>query len=204
MRIFITLTFLFSTNLLAKPLFKIVEVKNISDIQKLWDIEPAVVNKIKSGEVFAESKVKTIKKKQSIKYFAAALHPQSCARSFRKLSLVDEYQNYLSYVKSSKYFDNTKVFQMKVDHMLLPFPMVIDIKIEKPSIPKTYPFYFLNGILKNLKGKMYMKNIEGRCLYYIKAKWRGRKTIMPDAILELASQTLTVITTQTLFRVSNI
>ncbi len=171
--------------------------------------------KIFAGEIFSESKVKSsssgpfsgpISKKgdtQELHFTIAGLHPKSCSYALKKLSVYEGYSKFLDFVKISKYSDQNQEIDFLLSHALLPYDMRLVFKLPRIESAGVYPFRFDQGILKDLKGDIYAINHNGRCLFFTRADWIGPHTGFPNIVFELFSQTLSKLSMERLFRVSN-
>lgn len=162
---------------------------------------------ILNNEVFSESKVKTIGDQpfqaQSLNFSIAGLHPKSCDYALKTLSLYEEYSRYLHFVKVSKYDEAKQEIDFFIEHTLLPYPIELTFTLPRVRTIGNYPFQFKVGILKDLKGMIYVQNYKNRCLFYTKANWYGPHTGVPSFLLEIFSQTLSKISMELLFRISS-
>lgn len=167
--------------------------------------------KILGGEIFSESKVKSstlienglVSQIQELHFTIAGLHPKSCEYALKKLALYENYSTFLDFVKESRYDEATKGINFLLAHPLLPYDMRLMFKLPRIEKPGVYPFEFDVGILKNLKGNIYAVEHKKRCLFFTKADWEGPHTNFPNIVFELFSQTLSKITMERLFRISN-
>jgi hypothetical protein len=167
--------------------------------------------KILKGEIFSESKVKSstlienglVKQIQELHFSIAGLHPKSCEYALKKLSLYESYSEFIDFVKESKYDEKKEEINFYLAHPLLPYDMRLIFKLPRIKKPGVYPFTFELGILKNLRGTIYVIDQKNQCLFYSKADWEGLHTGFPDLIFELFSQTLSKLTMERLFRISN-
>lgn len=167
--------------------------------------------KILDGEIFSESKVKSstlvenniVSQIQELHFTIAGLHPKSCEYALKKLALYENYSSFLDFVKESKYDEATKGINFLLSHPLLPYDMRLLFKLPRIEKPGVYPFEFDIGILKNLKGNIYAIDHNKRCLFFTKADWEGPHTNFPNIVFELFSQTLSKLTMERLFRISN-
>ena len=162
---------------------------------------------ILSGEVFSESRVENTKdglsSNQSLQFSIAGLHPKSCDYALKKLSLYEEYSTYLDFVKVSNYNESKQEIDFFIEHSLLPYRMELTFLLPRVRTVGSYPFTFQVGILKDLKGIIYVGKHKDRCLFYTTAKWKGPHTGIPGFILEIFSQTLSKISMELLFRISS-
>jgi hypothetical protein len=86
------------------------------------------------GEVISTGKVHSpTKKEQQMFLFVAGVHPRNCTRAMRKLSLYENYKNYMDFIKSSQYDEISQKFSFTIDHTLLPFPMIVKFKIPEQT-----------------------------------------------------------------------
>jgi hypothetical protein len=159
---------------------------------------------ILEGKVFSESTVKSLKlnKEQSLKFSIAGLQPKSCIYALKTLSLYEEYSHYLSFVKESYYDDPKKEITFLLSHFLLPYDMGLIFNLPRITTPGVYPFKFDIGILKDLRGKIYVSEYKDRCLFYTNAEWVGPHTGFPNMVFELFSQALSKLSMEMLFRIS--
>jgi hypothetical protein len=155
------------------------------------------------GEVLSSGKVDSpTEKEQNMTLFVSGIHPRNCARAMRKLSLYENYQNYMDFIKSSQYDEITQKFSFSIDHTLLPFPMVVRFKIPRITKEGHYPFTFDDGFLKDLKGTIIVQDVGKYCLLGLKADWRGPETRMPNLIFSTFVQTVGKLGLEHLIRVS--
>jgi hypothetical protein len=188
---------LFLTLIVSFPLYGEVLDDNVLPYKK------NLKEKIFAGEIFSESKVTSKEKTQELHFTIAGLHQKSCEYALKKLSLYENYSEFLDFVKTSQYNEQTTELNFLLSHPLLPYNMRLTFKL--PRITKTgvYPFTFDEGILKNLKGNIYVINHQNRCLFFSRADWVGPDTKFPNIIFEFFSQTLAKMTMERLFRLSN-
>ena len=140
---------------------------------------------------------------QSLKFSIAGLHPKSCDYALKKLSLYEEYSRYLDFVKVSKYDESKQEIDFFIEHTLLPYPIELTFILPRVRTVGQYPFRFQLGILKDLKGIIYVEKYKNRCLFYTSADWYGPHTGIPSLLLEIFSQTLSKISMELLFRISS-
>lgn len=167
--------------------------------------------KILGGEIFSESEVKsqTISEVgnkteiQELHFSIAGLHPKSCTYALKKLSLYENFSQFLDFVKVSRYNEQEKQIDFLLSHALLPYDMRLVFKLPRIDRPGVYPFMFEHGFLKNLKGDIYAINYGNRCLFYTKADWRGPHSGIPNIVFEFFSQTLAKFSMERLFRLSS-
>ena len=167
--------------------------------------------KIFDGAVFSESKVKSLvlvtgtkaEEIQELRFSIAGFHRKSCDYALKKLSLYESYSKFLDFVKESQYDEQKQEINFLLSHMLLPYDMRLIFKLPRITKEGTYPFEFEQGILKDLKGTIYVEKINDRCLFYSKADWSGTHTGFPNVVFEFFSQTLAKMTMERLFRLSN-
>ena len=163
--------------------------------------------KILEGSIFSESRVKSLtiadKKIQELNFSIAGLHEKNCTYALKTLSLYEGYSKFLDFVKESSYNEKDEVINFKLSHTLLPYDMRLLFKLPRITKPGNYNFIFEEGILKDLKGTIFVINHQNQCLFYSKAQWRGPTTGFPDLIFEFFSQTLSKLTMEKLFRISS-
>jgi hypothetical protein len=156
-----------------------------------------------NGEVISEAKVTSpAEKEQQLMLFVSGFHPRSCERAMRKLSLYENYDQYIDFIKSSKYDEKQQKFSFKIEHLLLPFPMFVSFKIPRIREEGQYQFLFEHGILKGLVGRIRLKNFSGHCLMGLKTDWRGPETSIPNFVFGTFLQTVGKMGLEHLIRVS--
>lgn len=167
--------------------------------------------KIFAGEIFSESKVKSLvlvqgpktEEIQELHFSIAGFHQKSCEYALKKLSLYENYSKFLDFVKQSQYDEKKQEINFLLSHTLLPYDMRLIFNLPRITKEGTYPFSFDQGILKDLKGTIYVEKIDNRCLFYSVADWSGKNTKIPNVVFEFFSQTLAKMTMERLFRLSN-
>lgn len=155
------------------------------------------------GEVISTGKVDSpTEKEQQMFLFVSGIHPRNCTRAMRKLSLYENYHNYMDFIKTSSYNDQTQKFTFSIDHALLPFPMYVGFKIPRITKEGYYPFTFEDGFLKNLKGTVIVQEVGKFCLLGLKTDWRGPESKIPDVVFSTFVQTVGKLGLEHLIRVS--
>lgn len=155
------------------------------------------------GEVVSTGKVHSpTPKEQQMFLFVAGIHPRNCTRAMRKLSLYENYHNYMDFIKSSSYNEKTQKFTFTVDHALLPFPMIVGFKIPRITSEGHYPFTFEDGFLKDLKGTVIVQEVGKFCLLGLKTDWRGPESRIPNVVFSTFVQTVGKLGLEHLIRVS--
>lgn len=166
----------------------------------------AVKEKILKGEVYSESVVENFGEvpfiTQSLKFSIAGLHPKSCEFALRKLSLYEDFSHYLDFVKISKYDQVEEEIDFSIEHSLVPFPFHLTFKLPRIRTVGQYPFMLRKGLFKDLAGMIYVIDYKNRCLFYTTASWFGPHTGYPGILIEVFSQTLSRISMERLFRMS--
>ena len=123
------------------------------ELKPFYSVSEGQLEDLLKGEVISTSKVDSpTDKEQQMMLFVSGIHPRNCTRAMRKLSLYENYHNYMDFIKSSKYDEKSQKFSFTVDHALLPFPMVVGFKIPRITKAGVYPFTFEDGFLKGLHG----------------------------------------------------
>lgn len=165
-----------------------------------WKLTDKSIEYVKKQKIVVESTVDSTDKNQSFKLNVAAMHKESCTKVLRKLSLYENYSEMISFIKTSTYDDKQHLLTIKADHALLPYPMLVHIIVDRATKPGIYPFTFPTGIFTGLKGKFIIKKIGNQCAFYAESDWKGKKTNIPDFVIELFSETLTKLGGEILFR----
>lgn len=168
-----------------------------------WDLSKTDKEYLFNQKVLALSKVTSDKKEQEFKLKAAALHPKACFKALRVVSRLEKYKDWISFITSSTYEDNRRLFTLKADHTLLPYPMIIHILVDRPTKEGVYPFVFPTGMFTGLRGEFEIKTINGKCLLYAHSYWKGKKTKIPNLVVEIFSEALSKIGGNILMRKIN-
>lgn len=155
------------------------------------------------GEVISTSKVTSpTDKEQQMFLFVSGIHPKNCTKAMRKLSLYENYHNYMEFIKSSDYDEKTQKFSFVIDHALMPFPMSVKFKIPRITKEGYYPFTFEDGFLKDLKGTVIVQEVGKFCMLGLKTDWKGPKTKIPNVVFSTFVQTVGKLGLEHLIRVS--
>ncbi len=165
-----------------------------------WKLSKTQKKYLKKGEVLAVSNVEDFDSKQSFELKALAMHPKKCKRALRKLSMLENYENWIDFIKKSTYSPDNKLFTIKADHPLLPFPMIVHIIVDRPTKEGKYPFTFPTGMFRGLKGFFEIKEIDKKCTFFASSNWVGPKTRIPNLVIEIFSETLSKVGGKILIR----
>lgn len=177
--------------------------KITDELKPYYSVSEGQIEDLLKGEVISNGKVDSpTDKEQQLMLFVSGVHPRNCTRAMRKLSLYENYHNYMDFIKTSKYDDKTQKFTFTVDHALLPFPMIVGFKIPRIKGPGVYPFTFEDGFLKGLQGKVIVQEVGKFCLMGLKTDWRGPDSKIPDVVLGTFLQTVGKLGLEHLIRVS--
>lgn len=161
------------------------------------------IEELMKGEVISIGKVTSKKEKQQEMFlFVSGIHPRSCAKAMRKLSLYENYSEYMDFIKKSSYDEKSQKISLNIEHFLLPFPMVVSFKIERIKKAGTYPFTFEDGFLKDLKGNIILYDLDKYCLMNLKADWIGPETKIPNFVFGTFLQTVGKLGLEHLIRIS--
>jgi len=139
---------------------------------------------------------------QSLDYFIAGLHKKKYRTALSKLSQYERYQEFIDFVKKSQYDKEQKRIKLHLGHILMPFDMILDFELPRITQTGIYPFRFNKGFLKGLTGEISISQYNNRCLFATQARWKGKKTSIPDQVLSFFSQSLGKNAMETLFRIS--
>ncbi len=191
------LVILFSTQSFALNLI------DFKAIPKRWSVNKSIMKSLIKGNIHSESYVKTQSKTQIFDHFSLGFHDKACYKSLRKLSLLEEYKNLIGFITASTYAEKRRHLQLKADHFLMPFPMIVDIIVDRPTKPGIYPFTFPTGMFTGLQGTLTIKEVDKRCLFIVESKWSGKKSKIPDSILEFFSAALAKLGAQKMFRMTS-
>lgn len=175
----------------------------LDEIKPFYSPSEGQTEDLLKGEVISISKVTSpTEKAQQMMLFVSGIHPRNCTRAMRKLSLYENYTQYVDFIKESKYDEKKQEVKFVMDHTLLPFPMVLAFKIPRITKAGHYPFTFENGFLKDLKGTISVKEVGKFCLLSLKTDWEGPATKIPNLPFEIFIQTVGKIGLEHLIRVS--
>lgn len=184
---------------LSTSLFPLVSKKT----KPYYQLSDGQKEDLVQGHVVSYGKVDSpTEKEQRMTLFVSGIHGRNCKRVMRKLSLYENYNNYMDFIKTSEYDEQNQKFSFSIDHALLPFPMIVKFKIPRITDEGQYPFIFEDGFLKDLKGTIIVQNIGKYCLLGLKSDWKGPKTKMPDFIFGTFVQTIGKLGLEHLIRVS--
>ena len=162
-------------------------------IKERWPLSKTQKSYLQNGEILADSDVTTNKNTQNFKLKAMAQHKKKCSRVLRKLSMLESYDEWIDFIKSANYSEKNRLFTLTADHTLLPYPMIIHIIVDRPTKEGKYPFRFPTGIFTGLTGHFDIKQIDKKCHFFAQSQWSGKKTRLPDFVIELFSETLSKI-----------
>lgn len=177
--------------------------KITSGLEPFFSPSEGELDDLIKGEVIARGEVHSpSEKEQQLMLFVAGVHPRNCTRAMRKLSLYENFHNYMDFIKTSRYDERSKKFTFTIEHTLLPYDMVVGFKIPRIQEEGQYPFVFEDGFLKDLQGTVVVKELGKFCLLGLKADWRGPKSKIPDTIFSTFLQTVGRIGLEHLIRVS--
>lgn len=173
------------------------------ELNPFYKLSSGHLDDVLKGNVVSVGQVESpTEKEQELMEFVAGLHPRNCTRTMRKLSLYENYSQYIDFIKESKYDEKNQKIHFTIDHMLLPFPMVLDFKIARITKEGHTPFTFDHGFLRGLKGVIIVKEIGKFCLLGMKTDWRGPESRIPNSIFETFIQTAAKLGLEHLIRVS--
>jgi hypothetical protein len=160
---------------------------------------------LQKDEILLKSIVQTHEgeqKTQSLDYQITGLHPKPCSIALRRLTLYEQYSDYLNFVTQSQYDPESQRIWLLLGHTLLPFNMSLEFQIPRMTGPGVYPIEFNKGFLTGLKGAIEISQHKNRCLFVAHAKWSGPHSGINDSIFSLFSRTLSRMAMNSLFRIS--
>jgi len=115
----------------------------------------SIQNHLLNNNTYVKSEVNSIKNSQQFSFSAAGLHHQSCRTAMKTIGHYENYQNKISFIKSSSYAKNR--IHLLLSSSFLQFDMVLDFKLPRINDVGIYPFTFDNGFLLGLKGNIYIR-----------------------------------------------
>ena len=200
------LSFFINERTLAQPKVNLPAAfgsKIDEELKSFYSPSEGQIEDLLKGEVISTGKVDSpTEKEQQMFLFVTGVHPRNCTRAMRKLSLYENYHNYMDFIKTSTYNDSTQKFSFTIDHALLPFPMIVNFKIPRITKPGVYPFTFEDGFLKGLQGKVIVKEVGKFCLLGMRTDWRGPESKIPNVVFGTFVQTVGKLGLEHLIRVS--
>jgi hypothetical protein len=203
---FIILSFFLNQNALPQSKVNLppsFSVLILEEIKPFFSPSEGQTEDLLKGEVISVGKVDTPKpKEQQMMLFVSGVHPRNCQRAMRKLSLYENYHQYMDFVKESRYDEKNQKISLTIDHTLLPYKMLLSFKIPRITKEGHYPFVFEDGFLKDLKGTVIVKDIGKFCSLSLKTDWRGPETRIPNIIFSSFIQTVGKVGLEHLIRVS--
>lgn len=194
MKLFLIL--IFSINLLSAD-----ELTNF--YQSYWqELKQNSIKALEKDKIITEAIVISDQDSQTFTFKAAGYHNKKCNIVLRKLSQLEQYHNWIDFITTSTYNEKSRLYTVSADHSLLPFKMIVYIIVDRPTKEGSYPFSFPISIFKDLKGKFVIKEINNRCALYAESFWHGKKTKIPDLVIELFTETLAKLGAHMLIRKS--
>lgn len=160
---------------------------------------------LENGEFLIKSEVESTsseQKTQALNYKISGLHPRPCDIALRRLTLYEQYHEYLNFVTESRYDPNAQRIWLLLGHSLLPFNMSLEFQIPRMTGPGVYPIEFDKGFLMGLKGAIEISEHKNRCFFHAYATWNGPHSGINDSLFELFSSTLSRMAMSSLFRIS--
>lgn len=188
--------------LLLLSAFNLAEANLDEFISKYWKLNSAQKTALIEGEVLSDATVNSDDINQHFFLHGMAMHKKGCRKVLRKLSVFENYKEWISFIERSDYVEKNNLLTLKADHLLLPYPMIVFIIVDRPTKPGIYPFLFPIGLFKNLSGFFEVKEINGRCIVYTESKWSGPKTKIPNLAIEVFSEALSIKGAEILMRKS--
>lgn len=179
-------------------------LKDLKDIDLGASIKKALI----AGEMVSNAVVSDFQEKtkgvkmQNLEFYSAGVHPKDCVFAFQKLSRYEDYKTFLSFIKESSYVPKTGQLRLLLSTAILPFNMVMRLKLPRILGPGDYPFQFNGGFLIGLTGVIKVIEIKKQCLLYVTAQWQGKASGFPNIMFELFSATLGKLAVEGLIRSS--
>ncbi|MBY0517085.1 MAG: hypothetical protein K2P81_09265 [Bacteriovoracaceae bacterium] len=169
-----------------------------------WGEEVKFIPNLMEGEVVSWAQAGHREKNQTLTAKVTGLHPRSCSKGLRKISRYEDYKSHMSFVSESSYLEKEQIVSFVVDHIALPFPMILKFQLPRITGPGETKFIFPNGIFKDLHGEIKVASVGNRCAYFLTANWSGSSTGLPDLVVETFAQTLIKIGLEHLIRISSL
>jgi hypothetical protein len=169
-------------------------------IQKKWKINKTQQEYLMQGKILSKSRVVSPGKKQDFKLNVMALQKVKCSKILRKISMLENYAQWISFIKKSTYSEENKLFTIRANHTLLPYPMLVHILVARPTTPGYYPFMFPTGMFHGMAGHYEIKEFNKKCIFFAESHWNGPATKIPNFVVELFSETLSQMGGEILLR----
>jgi len=174
-------------------------------ISEKWNSQSQILKNLQNQEVISEAEAQQLNEaQQSLRLKVIALHPRTCQRGLKKISLYENYKSHMSFLKTSEYDEKKQMVHFVIDHSLLPYAMVLNFKLPRITKDSVTHYTFTHGLFKNLQGDTHVQSIGNRCVYFMKADWTGESTKLNASIVEAFAQTLTKIGLEHLMRIANL
>ncbi len=173
--------------------------------QEWWQGPVKFQEDLSRGEVVAWAEARDQSdSQQTLSTKVIGLHPRSCAWGLAKISRYEHYSQHMSFVRESRYDEKTQTLSLLLEHLVLPYPMTLTLKLPRISGPSVTPFLFPHGIFAGLTGTIHVASIGNRCAYFLRASWRGTSTKLSPLVIETFAQTLSKIGLEHLIRISTL
>ena len=166
-----------------------------------WKLSFTQKNYLANSRILADADVDTDdNNQQTFRLKAMAMHKKTCRKVLRKLSMLENYADWIDFVKRSSYHEKSKLFTLKADHPVLPNPMIVHIIVDRPTKMGRYNFTFPTGMFTGLTGHFEITEFNKNCHFDAESYWKGKKGSIPDLIIEIFAETLSKIGGETLMR----
>lgn len=164
-----------------------------------------ILNRVEKGEIISYSIVdfNDEKKIQSFEVYGLGFHKRSCKIAMRKLSVYENFPNYLSIINKSTYDEKQKIVNFQISPPILSYDINVFIHIDRIKDKGEYPFQFTSGFFTALKGKIELSDYKERCLFHVTSSWSGPYSDIPGPILKLFLEVIVKMGMENLFRVSS-
>jgi hypothetical protein len=172
----------------------------LSFFNQHWKVNERMLSQMLKNEILVDAKVQSQGEQQSFTMHVAAIHKTSCVKALRKLSQFEMFSEWISFITHSTYDEKNRLWTVRADHALLPYPMLVHIIVDRPTKTGRYNFVFPTGIFTGLAGHFIIEEIHDQCSFYATSFWQGPHTKLPNFVIEIFSQTLTKIGGELIFR----
>ncbi len=164
-----------------------------------------ILKRVEKGELISSSEVNFNNKEniQSLSVYGLGLHKRTCRNAMRKISVYENFPNYLSIINQSTYDEKGKVINFKISPPILSNDIDVHIKIDRIKDKGSYPFQFVSGFFKELKGNIELTEFNNRCLFHVNASWSGPYSDIPSPILKIFLEAIVKMGLENLFRISS-
>lgn len=189
-------TFFLSLNLFSEQIENPLSKLNYSE---------KIQERVNQGEIISYAVVDyhPDKKIQTFEVYGLGYHKRNCKVAMRKISVYENFPNYLSIINKSSYNEKNNIVNFQISPPILSNDIDVFIKIDRIKGPGKYPFQFVSGFFTALTGNIELEDYQGKCLFHVKASWSGEYSDIPSTILKIFLEVIIKTGMENLFRISS-